>query len=178
MKKKIGTQLEFFDIVDESGSIIAKKTRKKCHDGSKLLHPVVHVHIINSKKMILLQKRALSKEIQPGKWDTSVGGHIQSGETVINAILRESFEETGIKINPDNLIFVKKYIFESDIERELVYTHVYYSDEKVKFQKSEIDEVNFFTKNEVIRLINENKTTPNFNEEFLILKSFDKNLLI
>jgi len=177
MQKNTGTEPEFFDIVDEKGGIIGKKTRNECHNGSKLLHPVVHVHIINSKKMILLQKRALSKDIQPGKWDTSVGGHIQSGERVKNAILRESFEETGIKINPDNIIFIKKYIFESDIERELVYTHIYYFDGPVKFQESEIDEVMFFTKNDVGKLINENKTTPNFNKEFLILKFFDENLL-
>ncbi len=177
MKKEKGTEPEFFDIVDESGSIVAKKTRNECHNGSKLLHPVVHIHLINSKKMILLQKRALTKDIQPGKWDTSVGGHVQSGETVKNAILRECLEETGIKINYKKIIFIKKYLFESDIEKELVYTNIYYSDGPVKFQESEIDEVNFFTKKEVEKLINEMMTTPNFIKEYMILKSFDENLL-
>ena len=67
---------ELFPIVDEEGHVIGKATRKECHGGSMLLHPVVHLHILNSNGDLYLQKRSVNKDIQPGKWDTSVGGHV------------------------------------------------------------------------------------------------------
>ena len=47
-----------------------------------LLHPVVHLHLFNSRGELYLQKRPEWKDIQPGRWDTAVGGHVDYGETV------------------------------------------------------------------------------------------------
>ena len=66
---------EIFPIVDEDGNVIGSATRGECHSGSMLLHPVVHLHVFNSKGDIYLQKRPEWKDIQPGKWDTAVGYH-------------------------------------------------------------------------------------------------------
>ena len=66
---------ELFPIIDEQGHTIGKATRKECHNGSKLLHPVIHLQIFNKYGNLYLQKRAMNKDIQPGKWDTAVGGH-------------------------------------------------------------------------------------------------------
>ena len=71
---------EMFPIVDEEGNITGAATRGECHNGSKLLHPVVHLHVFNSKGELYLQKRPEWKDIQPGKWDTSVGGPISPSE--------------------------------------------------------------------------------------------------
>ena len=71
---------EMLPIVDEQGNIVGAATRGECHDGSKKLHPVVHLHVFNSKGELYLQKRPEWKDIQPGKWDTSVGGHVDLGE--------------------------------------------------------------------------------------------------
>ena len=57
---------EMFPIVDENGNIISAATRGECHNGSRLLHPVVHLHLFNSKGEIYLQKRPAWKDIQPG----------------------------------------------------------------------------------------------------------------
>lgn len=65
---------EWFPLVDEKGETIGKATRKECHSGSKMLHPVVHLHIFNKAGDLYLQKRSINKDIQPGKWDTAVGG--------------------------------------------------------------------------------------------------------
>ena len=78
---------ERFPLVDEAGQVIGSATRGECHNGSKLLHPVVHLHVFNSKGEVYLQKRPEWKDIQPGKWDTSVGGHLDYGETPEQALV-------------------------------------------------------------------------------------------
>ena len=40
---------ELFPIVDEEGNTIGKIKRGNAHDGTKILHPVVHLHVFNSK---------------------------------------------------------------------------------------------------------------------------------
>jgi isopentenyldiphosphate isomerase len=81
--------LEIFPVVDEEGNEISLAPRTVCHDGkSMLLHPVVHLHLFNEKGELFLQKRALTKDLLPGKWDTSVGGHISPGEKPEEALKR------------------------------------------------------------------------------------------
>lgn len=107
-----------FPIVDEEGNITGAATRGECHNGSKLLHPVVHLHVFSSKGDLYLQKRPEWKDIQPGKWDTAVGGHVDLGESVDIALKREVREELGITdFIPEHLT---SYVFESARERELV----------------------------------------------------------
>ncbi len=109
---------EIFPIVDEEGRVVGKATRGECHSGSKLLHPVVHLHVFNAQGDVYLQKRPEWKDIQPGKWDTAVGGHIDYGETPEVALQREVREELGImEFTPE---FVGMYVFESQRERERI----------------------------------------------------------
>ncbi|MDE6450053.1 MAG: NUDIX domain-containing protein, partial [Muribaculaceae bacterium] len=84
---------EVFPIVDSNGCVTGKATRRECHCGSMLLHPVVHMHIIDHEGNIFLQRRSDNKDIQPGRWDTAVGGHIDFGESVGEALKRETKEE-------------------------------------------------------------------------------------
>ena len=112
---------EMFPIVDEEGNITGAATRGECHSGSKLLHPVVHLHVFSSKGDLYLQKRPEWKDIQPGKWDTAVGGHVDLGESVDMALKREVREELGITdFIPEHLT---SYVFESARERELVFVY-------------------------------------------------------
>ncbi len=87
---------ERFPLVDEEGTVVGVATRGACHNGSRLLHPVVHLHVFNAEGELYLQKRPEWKDIQPGKWDTAVGGHMDYGETPEDALIREVREELGI----------------------------------------------------------------------------------
>jgi isopentenyldiphosphate isomerase len=156
---------EWFPVVTEEGITIDKAPRNVCHDGkSKLLHPVVHLHLFNKSGYLFLQKRSLTKDIEPGKWDTSVGGHAGIGETIEEALAREIYEEVGIKnITPS---FIIKYTWESVRERELVHSYYAISDETPITDSVEIDEGKFWSFDEIKEGIGKNIYTPNFEYEF------------
>lgn len=157
-------QKEKFPIVDEEGRVIGSATRGECHNGSRLLHPVVHLHVFNSAGDIYLQKRPEWKDIQPGKWDTAVGGHIDFGETPEEALLREVREELGITdFKPE---FVGKYVFESRRERELVYVSRTVYDGPIRPSAEELDGGRFWTMKEISEAMGQNILTPNFESEF------------
>lgn len=155
---------EQFPIVDEEGRVIGVATRGECHNGSKLLHAVVHLHVFNSRGEVYLQKRPEWKDIQPGKWDTSVGGHIDYGETPEQALVREVGEELGITdFVPER---VGKYVFESRREKELVYVHRTIYDGPVRPSAEELDGGRFWTMDEIRAAIGQQILTPNFESEF------------
>jgi isopentenyldiphosphate isomerase/intracellular septation protein A len=159
---------EWFPVVDEEGKVTGKAPRSVCHDGkSKLLHPVVHLHLFNNEGKIFLQKRSVKKDIQPGKWDTSVGGHIAPGETIEAALSREVMEEIGLKIFDPQ--FIHKYVWESTREKELVFSFVSVSDILPVINKEEIDEGRFWSIDEVRKNSGKDIFTPNFEREFEIL---------
>lgn len=156
---------EYFPIVNENGDVIGRATRRECHSGSMLLHPVVHLHIFDTSGRILLQRRSESKDIQPGKWDTAVGGHVDYGEDTATALRREVSEELGfVPRNPRSLL---RYVFQSDVEREMV--NVFHitvgNDFEPHPDPSEIDEVRFWTLDEVTDAMGKGILTPNFEQE-------------
>ena len=155
---------EMFPIVDEEGVVVGKATRGECHSGSRLLHPVVHLHVFNSKGDVYLQKRPEWKDIQPGKWDTAVGGHIDYGETPEEALRREVGEELGIMDFVPQ--FVGKYVFDSKRERELVYVNRTTYDGEIRPSTEELDGGRFWTMQEIREAMGKNVLTPNFESEF------------
>lgn len=157
---------ELFPLVDEAGNIIGSATRTECHSGSMLLHPVVHLHVVAPDGSIFLQKRSMNKDIQPGKWDTAVGGHIDLGECVGDALMREASEELGIDATKAELL--KSYVFTSPVERELVNTY-YVKVNPDEFSPSpatdEVDEARFWSPDEIEAAFGKGILTPNLEME-------------
>lgn len=162
------SEIEIFPIVDPEGNVIGKATRKECHSGSKLLHPVVHLHVFNKQGKLFLQRRALTKYIQPGKWDTAVGGHRDYGETVEQALAREAREEIGIiDFVPVKLFH---YVYNSDKESELVDTYCTITDqESFTCDPVEVIEGKFWSIQEITDALGSGMLTPNFEDEFKLL---------
>ena len=161
---------ELFPVVDEDGNQISVAPRSICHDGkSMLLHPVVHMHLFNDRGELFLQKRAMSKDLLPGFWDTSVGGHINPGEKTEDALRRETHEELGLK--EFSFEFIAKYIWESVRERELVYSFRGNTISNPVINKDEIDEGRFWAIDEIRANLKKNLFTPNFEHEFIYIVS-------
>ncbi len=168
MTKKDNSK-EIFPIVDETGAVVGSATRGECHDGSKLLHPVAHLHLFDSAGRLYLQQRPLWKDIQPGKWDTAVGGHIDFGEAVDEALVREVREELGVTDFAPR--FLLKYLFESEREKELVYVYSCVYDGEV-CPSDELDGGRFWAVQEIEAAMGQGVLTPNFEQEFLKIKSY------
>lgn len=155
---------EWLPLVDESGKVIGKAPRSACHSDKNLLHPVVHVHFFDEKGRIFLQKRPENKETQPGKWDTAVGGHISAGESLEEGLEKEVREEIGI--TQADFQFIKHYVWESDIERELVYLFFAKTNQLIKINNDELADGKFWTFNEIKKNLRKGIFTPNFEHEF------------
>ena len=159
--------IEFVPVVDNEGKIIGKASREYCHNGiNKVLHPVVHMHILNSKGEIFLQKRSLSAKVQPGKWDAAVGGHVKWNESIEKALNRETYEET--KLRPDHPKMFARYIWNSDIESELVFSFLQHTDKQPQINHREAEEGKWWSFDE-IKSTSQTIFTSNFLQEFKIL---------
>ncbi len=161
---------EMLPIVDEAGQITGAANRKECHGGSMLLHPVVHLHVFNSQGELYLQKRPQWKDIQPGRWDTAVGGHVDLGESVRQALEREAGEELGIDIStmevtPATAKENCPYVFQSERERELVFPYRITYDGEIH-PSAETDGGKFWSIQEINDAIGRGILTPNFEREY------------
>ena len=166
---------KFFDVYNSDGSWRGLFPRSECHGNPDLLHKSVHIVVFDSSgEKILLQKRSHTKDIQPGKWDTAVGGHVAAGESVEAAAIRELAEELGITGKPE-LFFTSE--IRNDIESENVTIFKLTSDGPFVFAPDEIDEVQFFElakfNDPAERLRND--FTPNLQRELLDIISILNN---
>ena len=159
---------EMLPLVDREGKIIGKALRSQFHKDNSLFNPVVHVHIMNEKGELFLQKRSMKKLIQPGKWDTSVGGHITYGEPLDEALRREAWEEAGVV---DGVFLpLTTYLWECEREREFINVFKCHYENPNPVAKAEIDDARFWTMDEIIRNIGKGVFTPNFEMEFVKIK--------
>lgn len=159
---------EMFPVVDPSGLVEGIASRQYCHSGSKVLHPVVHLHIVDRFGRLYLQKRSMKKDIQPGKWDTAVGGHVDFGETLLEALFRESSEELGLReFNP---VYIESYVFESEIEKELVNVYAAVGSFTLSPDMDEVDEGRYWDIKDIEENLGKSQMTPNFEQEFIRIK--------
>lgn len=157
-------QEEIFPLVDIDGNVIGQASRSKCHDGTKLLHPVVHLHIFNSKGELYMQKRSLNKDVQPGKWDSSVAGHIDLGETPEIAVMREAGEE--LSIFDFTLHLITKYVIETNLEKELSYCYYTIYNGKFVLNSDELSDGRFWRIEEIQSNLGKDIFTSNFESDF------------
>lgn len=150
--------MEKFELVDINGNktniVISDLNMLYSEDiAGKLFLPVVKVIIINDNNEVLLQKRSMLKEKNPGRWGIC-GGKVDFGENTIDAAIRETYEEIGILLNKNDLIKL------CDYKTTTGYFTVYYTKNNVsldncKMQKEEVDDINYFKMDNLENLYNE-----------------------
>lgn len=160
---------EYLEIINEKGDIIGLALRSEVHGNPLLMHRVVHVLVFNEKGEILLQKRSNNKDVAPGKWDTSVGGHVSPGEDLISSAVREMNEELGIQ--KDDLKYLYSYVHTNLYETEHVTTFGVVHDGGVTFNREEIEEVRFWSIEEIKKCLGTGILSDNFEQEINIYLS-------
>lgn len=155
---------EWFDVVDEEGRPVGKARRSECHGNPELLHRAVHVFVVNGAGEVFLQKRAMTKDVQPGKWDTSVGGHVDLGEAPEAAARRELSEELGVR--DADPAFLYAYIWRSPIESERIQSYVVRHEGPFALQAEEIEEGRFWKTMDIEAALGAGELTPNFEYEW------------
>lgn len=144
---------EIFDIVNERDEVIGRKPRSKVH-ALGLLHRAVHVLVFNARGEIFLQKRSMKKDRQPGVWDSSCSGHVDSGEDYDQTAVRELSEEIGLRLNaPPERLFKVDACAETD--GEFVWVYQCRSEGPFHLHPDEIDIGGWFTAEHVSRWINQ-----------------------
>lgn len=160
--------VEIFPIIREDGLVIGRATRDYCHNGSRLLHPVVHLHIIDREANIYLQKRSMTKDLLPGRWDTAVGGHIKYGESVVEALLRECSEELNLReFNP---VHICSYRYDTRRDAEFVFVFAAVGHFNLVPDRNEVDEGLWWTIPQIEKAAGGRRLTPNFVKEFNMIK--------
>ena len=155
--------MELLDILDEKGNYTGKSEERKIVHNKGLWHIHVGVWIMNEKGELLFQQRSQEKKVNAGKW-TRTGGHVDSGETPLQAIQRETNEEIGVKIPIDKfklLSINKEEVYLTDYKitnRQFIYSYfapIDYKIEDYTIQKEEVSDLKYITIEEMEKAIQE-----------------------
>ena len=184
---------ETVPVVDENGLVIGRASREYCHPGGKtppkpaeslentpnggntppkpaesLLHPVVHLQIIDRYSRFFLQHRSPNKETFPNRWDTAVGGHVTYGEYYEESLFREAGEELGLyDFNPQ---YLDNYIAENEGDREMVGLYITIGAFDLHPDNYEVSEGRYWTTEEIEANLGKDVFTPEFEAEYKTYK--------
>ena len=140
---------EIFDVVNERDEVIGRESRREVHRQG-LMHRAAHVLVFNRAGQVFLQKRSLRKDRQPGLWDSSASGHLDSGEDYDACAVRELREEIGLRLAaaPQRLF---KLPASAQTDQEHVWVYRCEAEGPFELQAEEIERGDWFTRQEVDR---------------------------
>jgi len=162
---------EWFEVVDEQDRVVGRARRRECHGNPALVHRTAHVVIRSGDGRILLQKRSATKDIQPGRWDTAVGGHLCPGESYEQAAQREMAEEIGIRPPHAALQHLFDARIRNAIEAENVRVFGLTHEGPFTAQADEVAELRFWSAAEVTAALGTGVFTPNLEVEIGALRA-------
>lgn len=143
--------MEYLDIFSKFGEPTGETIDRNIAHEKGMFHKSIHVWIVNSKGELLVQRRNANKKTYPNMLDTSFAGHVSSGESLTEAILREGKEELGLEIDLNclNYLFAiksEKQVRENYYENEINDVYLYEKDVKIgecKFTDDEVSEIKY-----------------------------------
>ena len=169
------SDLEIVDVVDKDNKVLFVAEKQEAHKKG-LLHRTILGQLIDSKGKWILVKQASDRQ-DAGQYVAPVGGHVRSGESEVEALYRETFEELGLKAFKHK--FIGRGIFDRYIlgrhENHFFIFYEIYSDKKLKLG-SEAESYRSFTREQIKKLL-KNKPKLFGNSFHFVIKAFYPNLL-
>ena len=156
---------EYFDVVDGDDRVVGHATRGECHT-KNLIHRSVMFFLFDSNGRIFVNRRSKKKEFFGGLWSMVFGGHVQSGDTYDNTVVREAEEEAGVTAKPFWMGRFKKRLQE---ERENVEVYGFITEGGPTLQKEEVEHGSFMTVEEAKALTKKEKFIPETGQLLHIL---------
>ena len=154
-------------VTDEDSTVLGPVPRRLVHGNPALIHRSTHVLVIHpTDGHVLLQKRSAQKDMHPGQWDTSVGGHVGFGQSYEEAALRETEEELGLIIGIQELKKIYTLRFRDEMESENTATFLCLHAGPFTFNPEEITEIKFWSRAEIEAALGTHRLTPNFEQEY------------
>ncbi len=138
-------QEELVIVVDENDNVIDYVPRSVAHK-NKLLHRTISILVFNKRGQLLLQKRSMKKDNNPGMMANAVGGHVEKGESYEKAAYKEMSEEINIS---GKITLIKKMILEDPAHRTMTSIYKIISEGPFKFDPEETDEIKFYSKDQL-----------------------------
>ncbi|NNF74649.1 MAG: NUDIX domain-containing protein [Flavobacteriaceae bacterium] len=162
---------EYIDLVDSSGNSLGRKALKSEAHRNGWYHNTIHLWLYSSKGEILLSQRSAEKLIFPLLWDVSAAGHVDAGETIIDAAVRETQEELGLVLTPTDLNFLGVFKHESFYHdgaiKDFEFHHAFITELKIntadlKLQKGEVDAIKLVGQEEFLNLLDKSPGNSHF----------------
>ena len=156
---------EIFDVVNERDEVVGRSPRAEVHRLG-LLHRAVHILVFNQRGEVFLQKRSMTKDRQPGLWDSSASGHVDAGEDYHDCALRELREEIGLQpaVSPQPLFKLPASV---QTDQEHVWVYRCEAEGPFTLHPEEIERGGWFAPHDVNRWISER--SADFASAFLII---------
>ena len=130
--------MERFDLYDKDMNRLPETNTRGEHSGEGKFHLVVHVWIRNDQGEFLIQQRNKEDDLIPYQWGIT-GGAVLAGETSMEGAIRETKEEIGIVLTPDQLHLQKRYFIELGYHNYI--TDLYLVNENILLNECKLDTV-------------------------------------
>ncbi len=134
---QLSTDQELLDVVDANDKVVAVMTRAEVHRRG-LMHRTAHILVFRDNGDFFIQKRSIHKDNDPGLWDSSAAGHVDSGETYEHCAQRELGEELGIHQSSLERLFCLPASPASGVKHRTVYRCLHNG--PLTLQKEEIEQ--------------------------------------
>lgn len=160
---------EYIDIVTHEGKPTGRTALKSEIHKNGWYHNTIHVWLFNKEGQLLLQQRSHKKKIHPLLWDVSAAGHIDAGETFVEAALRETQEELGLELDANQLNKIGTFLHENNYEKiqDNEFHQVFIAELKVDLkdlvpQADEVEALKLVSFSEFEVLLNNSETNNHF----------------
>ena len=151
--------MELVDLYDENRVPLGLTAERHCPKGANEYRMVVHVCLFDSRGRLLIQKRTAEKRVWPCRWDVSVGGGVDAGETSRQGAEREFREELGCPLDLTEQRPAVTVNFPEGFDDFYIVTRDL-NEKSLALQKEEVSAVRWVTLKELLAMVDSGEFIP------------------